>query len=393
MRTPTSVLLLTIALTACSPVSSVDNDSGNDGSTTSDASATLIDGATDPCALCSEFAECAEPASGKECRCLSGYTGDGITCDDIDECAVANGGCAATATCANTAGDYTCTCPNGTVGDGLTCVGNSIFFANNRNNNEGAATFFKSYDVNDGVVTDHPFPPPVNDFCHCGYVSSMIYSSGGSLYNFANEGQRFEVDWKPTSYPASQQRGEYGAAVIGSKIYFVGGRDPQLSKVSFYDTESGAWSGINQLADYPVGVEYPAVAAIGGQLFVAGGYITSGGAAAYRYNPATNAWTALDTPPFNGAAYGASIGTAFFVFANSRLYRFTPTSGWQDISALPGTRMRPAVAGGELYAVGDSSNTTTELVIYRLSATQGWILEKSIPGITMGNLPHVGGTN
>ncbi len=387
-------LLIVVSLIACSPVSSVSNDSGGSGDIDGDTA--LIDATTDPCALCSEFAECVEPASGKECRCLSGYTGDGIICEDIDECAVANGGCAAAATCTNMDGDYSCTCPSSTVGDGTVCHGNSIFFANNRDN--GAPTFFKSYDTSDGTLTDHPFPTTTNDFCRCGLSSSTIYSARGSLYNFANEGQRFQTDWQPVSYPGFAQRGEYGAAVLGDKIYFVGGRDPQANKLSCFDTETETWSGIGALADYPVAVDYPAVAAIGGRLYVAGGFTTPSAAFASRYNPNADSWSALPVPPFNNnSAYGASDGTLFYVFSYPFLYALNPANlslGWKQVSALPSAFMRPAVAGGELYAVGDGD--TDNIEIYKLvvnGALSSFVLQLSIPDIIMGDLPHVGGTD
>jgi hypothetical protein len=42
---------------------------------------------------------------------LSGYTGDGLTCSDSDECA--SKPCDPNATCKNTAGGFTCTCNSG----------------------------------------------------------------------------------------------------------------------------------------------------------------------------------------------------------------------------------------------------------------------------------------
>jgi hypothetical protein len=43
------------------------------------------------------------------CKCNGGYSGDGMTCSDLNECAAANGGCAAA--CMNTAGSFVCYAP------------------------------------------------------------------------------------------------------------------------------------------------------------------------------------------------------------------------------------------------------------------------------------------
>ena len=55
------------------------------------------------------------------CECQAGFNGDGITCDDIDECIVGSHQCSFHATCSNTEGSYTCSCNTGYTGDGLRC--------------------------------------------------------------------------------------------------------------------------------------------------------------------------------------------------------------------------------------------------------------------------------
>ncbi|XP_076141885.1 uncharacterized protein LOC143124336 isoform X2 [Alosa pseudoharengus] len=77
------------------------------------------------CALglhrCHTNAQCNNTLGSHSCVCAQGYSGDGIVCTDINECQVNNGGCHAKATCINTNGGRTCTCNVGFKGDGFTC--------------------------------------------------------------------------------------------------------------------------------------------------------------------------------------------------------------------------------------------------------------------------------
>ncbi|MBL8940529.1 MAG: hypothetical protein JNM69_38645 [Archangium sp.] len=67
-------------------------------------------------------ATCTNTPGSRTCACNAGYTGTGVTCSDVDECATNNGGCSANATCTNTPGSRTCACNSGYVGDGVTCT-------------------------------------------------------------------------------------------------------------------------------------------------------------------------------------------------------------------------------------------------------------------------------
>ncbi len=71
---------------------------------------------------CSAHASCNNTIGGFQCKCQEGYTGNGVTCTDIDECQAAPGPCNIHGLCANSAGSFTCVCAPGWSGDGLTCT-------------------------------------------------------------------------------------------------------------------------------------------------------------------------------------------------------------------------------------------------------------------------------
>ncbi|WP_222615322.1 EGF domain-containing protein [Persicimonas caeni] len=75
------------------------------------------------CDLCDTHASCSEDDQGQWfCACDEGYTGDGTTCTDVDECSDGTDDCADNATCTNTDGSFTCECDSGYTGDGTTCT-------------------------------------------------------------------------------------------------------------------------------------------------------------------------------------------------------------------------------------------------------------------------------
>ena len=71
---------------------------------------------------CGDNAHCEDTGDGPECVCDEGYEGDGMTCTDVDECALGTAGCDANATCTNTDGGFDCVCDDGWEGDGFTCT-------------------------------------------------------------------------------------------------------------------------------------------------------------------------------------------------------------------------------------------------------------------------------
>eukprot|EP01084_Bolivina_argentea_P180411 311702_1 len=93
---------------------------------------TLPSCAVDECAIgtanCDQnHATCTDTPTGFLCECNAGYNSNdnGVTCDDVDECAAQTYTCDTNAKCINTDGSYECACNPGFSGNGLSCTDNN----------------------------------------------------------------------------------------------------------------------------------------------------------------------------------------------------------------------------------------------------------------------------
>ncbi|XP_031570204.1 nidogen-2-like [Actinia tenebrosa] len=71
---------------------------------------------------CHVNATCINIPGSYACRCNDGFSGDGFSCADIDECATNVHQCDRNAYCNNTVGSYRCTCNRGYYGNGIKCT-------------------------------------------------------------------------------------------------------------------------------------------------------------------------------------------------------------------------------------------------------------------------------
>ncbi|XP_077137846.1 uncharacterized protein LOC143803979 [Ranitomeya variabilis] len=71
--------------------------------------------------ICSPYATCTNTIGNYTCTCNNGFWGNGTHCEDIDECET-NNTCSPNATCTNTIGNYTCACNDGFSGNGSYCA-------------------------------------------------------------------------------------------------------------------------------------------------------------------------------------------------------------------------------------------------------------------------------
>jgi hypothetical protein len=105
----------------CRDPNQPDGTSCDDGSgcTQSDKCTAGVCGSGSACAA---LASCQGSGSSARCVCATGYTGDGFTCSDIDECASGASSCSPNANCTNSPGSYGCSCKSGYTGDGRVCT-------------------------------------------------------------------------------------------------------------------------------------------------------------------------------------------------------------------------------------------------------------------------------
>jgi N-acetylneuraminic acid mutarotase len=151
--------------------------------------------------------------------------------------------------------------------------------------------------------------------------AGKVYLIGGQVVNQLPSAHVYEYDpvtdtiTPKASMPTGQA--EVGAAVIGDRIYAVGG----FQYIHYvYDPAANSWSTI--AAPPTPSFSFPAVFAFNGELWVIGGYDNwtqrgyPPGQEVQIYNPLTNTWRygpALNQPRFYSTAAGVIYGRAYLV--------------------------------------------------------------------------------
>ena len=175
-------------------------------------------------------------------------------------------------------------------------------------------------------------------------------------------------EWRPLA-PATLERTEVAAARIGRSIYVVGGFEKATGETTGalerYDIRRDRWS---RLRSMPIGLNHPAATALGGRLYVHGGYrarrdLSSASGRLYVYSPGSDRWRRLPDARQERAAHA-------FAALNGRLYAvggrsedgelssmeiYDPTRRrWRSGPSLKGPprdHMTGVAAGGYLYAL------------------------------------------
>ncbi|MGW2934605.1 Kelch repeat-containing protein [Streptomyces sp. NPDC001156] len=148
-----------------------------------------------------------------------------------------------------------------------------------------------------------------------------------------------------------------GTVALDGKVYAFGGTQGRvpLSKATVYDPATGGWQ---RLANMPQQLRKPGVEAVGGDIYVVGGWDSTenASAAAYRYDPKHDSWSSVASLPAGVVAGGTAVlGGRLYVIAGcggncfpasqattSTIPRPTPGARWRTTRSP--TRGSPALA-------------------------------------------------
>jgi N-acetylneuraminic acid mutarotase len=205
-------------------------------------------------------------------------------------------------------------------------------------------------------------------------------------------------------------RWDLGAAVVGSRIYAMGGYDGStVADNDEYDPNANKWTAKRAL---PTARQHAAVVAVGGKIYVIAGYTLANSVVTHShanevYDPSTNSWAtrasvpdlsvlsrwsgplfnqALLEPDIGGGAMGDKIYLSISTYGavGATLVYDTTNDSW---SSLPDTILRSgkptaAEVGGKLYFLVDQ--VPAQAFDYRLAEldpgiSPPWITQTAIP--------------
>lgn len=260
----------------------------------------------------------------------------------------------------------------------MVAVGSKIYFGNgSESGNPVINRFFANYDLTTNTLTKGL--ATTNSTCNCG-ANGRLLTDGTSIYSFANTAAKYTPatnTWTVPAYPqsASSKLGEPGTAVVGSKIYHLGGRSAGKAFI-YYDAAVDNWFAA---PDCPNEVEEPLLIAVDKKVYVFGGGKTP--ATTYKsfiFDTESNSWqNGTDISPYgysSSIGYStASDGKRIFIQKYDFVLVYNIAAGAFRSKALPlGTSISGEVSsrnlffiGGKLYLAG-FNETDNRFVLYEL---------------------------
>jgi hypothetical protein len=217
------------------------------------------------------------------------------------------------------------------------------------------------------------------------YVGGSFTEAGGVS---ANGVARFNTQTNTwSSLGTGSSNGVSGSvaalAVVGNEVYvggfFTSAGGVSANRVARFNTATNTWSSLGMFSSNGVNDRVSALAVVGNEVYVGGGFTSAGGVSANRvarFNTQTNTWSTLGTGSSNGVSgtvlalavvgnevvVGGSFTEAGGVSAN-RVARFnTATNTWSSLGTGSSNGVSGiglvyvyalAVVGNEVYVGGD----------------------------------------
>jgi N-acetylneuraminic acid mutarotase len=188
--------------------------------------------------------------------------------------------------------------------------------------------------------------------------------------------------------PLRLARQETGAAIIGDSVYVLGGLlfdNPPLqatASVEIYRVSEGYWTFGDPM---PVPLDHHAVAALGGRLFVIGGYSADfiPRADVWIYEPQAGWTPGPPLPSPRGAAWAVSHQGKIYVFggtgpggpATRSTFIYDPVANqWSPGADMPTARehLNAVSAGSFIYVIGGRTGASTRVNERYNPATNQW---------------------
>ena len=226
---------------------------------------------------------------------------------------------------------------------------------------------FERYDPSADMWTSLTALPVGTDHSAAAAVGSSIFVFGGTFEQPSARTYRIDVPpagaqsaqfaamrWRPI-VPLPEPRSAAGAAVVGDRIYVIGGFDStrrELKTAYVYDPATDAW---RKIADLPTPRQHLAVTDFQGQVCALGGYV--GNAIPLTivecYDPATDRWSTRPSLPKPASDFAAVSLEGGIWAVGDDVQVFDGTRWWLGPSlGTPRYGVAAAVVGGSLYVIG-----------------------------------------
>ena len=202
------------------------------------------------------------------------------------------------------------------IGERVYLLGGHDQFAERRPQRRWSLDEVLAFDPKDGSYATAPsLPEPLDHAAAVAHKGNLYVAGGYSNESTSNRLWRYSPAsrrWTRLA-PMGQGRGGLDAAVIGDKIYAVGGKGPGFpdldtdpyATLEVFDIRTGRWS---RGPDMPTARHHLGVAAVDGKLYAVGGRevgdLSLG--AVERFDPVTEAWETLAPIPQHVGSLGVA---------------------------------------------------------------------------------------